>query len=70
VTSDGQYAVVGGAASFVADLRESLGFDQEAALQAFVRDWRETGRAGGSVEWIPRLLDHVFGPGEGLRLWV
>lgn len=69
VTSDGEYALVGGAPDFVADLRECLNYDAEETLRAFISDWREIGLASGSVEWVPTLLRHVFGAEEASRRW-
>lgn len=69
VTSDGEYALVAGTAPFMANLQDSLGYDQEHVLRAFISDWRESARAGASVEWVPVLLDHVLGEDKGFRLW-
>jgi len=69
VTSHGEYAIVAGTETFIDDLRSALGYDEVRALGDLVSDWREIGHGGGSVEWVPRLLNHVLGAGKGPRLW-
>lgn len=69
VTSDGEYALVGGQPTFIADLRDRLSYDQEAVIRSFVSEWREAGQAGASIEWVPPLLDQVLGPDKGLERW-
>jgi hypothetical protein len=70
VTSDGEYAVIGGDTSFVDDVRRRLGYEDEIVLNAFVTKWRELEQAGAVVHWVPKLLDHVLGRGEGRRRWL
>jgi hypothetical protein len=69
VTSDGEYALLGGTPSFAAAVIEALGYEQERVVRAFVSDWRAAGKAGASVAWVPSVLDHVLGAGEGSRAW-
>ena len=69
VTSDGEYALVAGADSFVAEIRSLLDYNEDGVVRAFVSDWREIERAGGSAEWMPRLLRHIFGAEKQSRLW-
>lgn len=69
VTSDGEYALVGGDRPFIDAVTTALAYDQEATVRAFVADWREAEEAGASVEWVPRLLEHVLGPEQGAQLW-
>lgn len=70
VTSDGEYALLGGNEAFVASFADALGYDQDLALKTFIYDWREAEQAGASVGWVPILLDHVLGPGQGRRAWL
>lgn len=69
VTSDGAYALIGGTETFVADIRDQLAYEPEETVRRFVSDWRDAEKEGASVEWVPTLLDHVFGVGEGSRQW-
>lgn len=63
VTGPGdEHAIVAGTDSFISDLRVALRYDEEATVRAFFDQWRATGQMGGSVEWVPALLQHVFGP--------
>jgi hypothetical protein len=61
VTSDGQYAVLGGSVEFVRSVRDTLAYDQEHVVRAFVSDWEEMARIGATVDWVPNLLRHVLG---------
>ena len=69
VTSDGQYAVVGGDERFIAVLRAHSPQDEDQMVRAFVRDWREVEQSGGSVAWMPELLEHIFGSERARELW-
>lgn len=68
VTSDGEYAVVGGSEQMVSHLREALRYDQESVLQSFIRNSREMAAAGGATAWVPLLLQHVMGAEEAGRI--
>jgi hypothetical protein len=69
VTSDGEYALVAGDEPFVREVAAALDYDQDQVLRSFISDWREAGGAGASVQWVPALLDHILGEGEGSRAW-
>lgn len=69
VTSDGEYALIGSSKTFAADIRDQLSYEPEETVRRFVSDWREAEQEGATVEWVPTLLDHVFGVGEGSKRW-
>ena len=69
VTSDGDYALLGGIGAFTADIMRALQYDREKVLLQFVADWHTQGNNGASVEWVPKLLDHVLGAGKGSHVW-
>jgi hypothetical protein len=70
VTSRGSaFALVGGSEEFIATVRGRLAYDEERVVREFVSDWRELETGGASVDWVPVLLDHVLGAGEGSRRW-
>lgn len=69
VTSDGEYALIGGGPQFAATVRDRLGYDEDAVVRSFVAEWRAAGQAGASVGWVPQLLGHVLGREEGPRRW-
>jgi hypothetical protein len=59
VTSALDYALVGGPPPFVAAIRRTLEYDEPAALERFVAEWQELADVGATIDWLPRLLDHV-----------
>jgi hypothetical protein len=69
VTADGGYALLGGSGAFSERVRHALGYDQHSVMCAFVKDWREEQTEGARVDWVPTVLDHLLGPGQGTVRW-
>lgn len=70
VTSDGEYAAVGGSQSFVDTLRRHLPEQETEAVKALIRDSREAGRDDDHVErWLRPLVGHVYGENRAMNLW-
>jgi hypothetical protein len=61
--SQEQHGVVGGTEVFVGQLRATFpGFQR--SVEAFLAFWRENERRHrANLEWVPRLLAHVYGKG-------
>jgi hypothetical protein len=62
----GSFALVGGRPEVVEAMRARLGYDDDAAVADFIADWWgiENPR-----QWVPGVLDHVYGPGATARRW-
>ncbi len=69
VTSDAEYALLGGGAAFIATVRSLLQYDEDRVVRQFLSDWREMTRAGAHGAWVPTMLNHVFGPRSAWRRW-
>jgi hypothetical protein len=69
VTSDGEYALVGGAESFIDNLRGLLQYNELDTTSLFVSDWREIAKTGADAAWVHDVLEHVFGHARAQELW-
>jgi hypothetical protein len=68
VTSHGDFAVAGGSKQFIHRLREELGSDESAMAISFLRDSEEIGKSGVNVDWVHRLVAHIFGDARARKL--
>jgi hypothetical protein len=69
VTTFEQYAIGGGGETFMDDVLTRLPVDRDEMAEAFARDMRAFGREGATVEWVPRVLENVYGSARARELW-
>lgn len=56
------HAIVGGTTEFLSRVFKALGSTPEQNVDRFLEYWREPDVPSERSDWIPGLLDHVFGP--------
>ncbi len=69
LTTDSEEAFVGGPRAFVDEVRERLAIDEDEIVRDWLGYWEDARRPDFEPDWIPDLLEHLYGH-ERARAWL